>query len=136
VWGAADVRAQQVIVFATSQAQIVSPQFAIGTFPAYGVTPIATALAFTVQDLNGNGMPVGSTIVARAVDNTPNLPLKAGSTAGDTCKASTLSSALVPNTTAALPVVLSLETCVQGDLIEITVTSPLGTRTVATFSVP
>jgi len=135
VWGAADVRAQQVIVFATSQAQIVSPQFAIGTFPAYGVTPIATALAFTVQDLNGNSMPVGSSITARAVDNTPTLPTTGGTNA-ESCQVSTLSSTLVPNTTAALPVVLALKTCVQGDLIEITVTSPLGTRTVATFSVP
>ncbi len=135
VWGAADVRGQSVIVFATSQAQIISPQFALGTLPAYGATPIASAFSFTVQDLNGNGMPVGSTIAARAIDNTPTLPVTSGAV-GEACQVSTLSSTVVPNTTAALPVVLALRTCVQGDQIEITVTSPLGTRTVATFSVP
>lgn len=135
LWGAADVRAQQSIIFATSQAQIINPSFAIAVFPAYGVTPIATALSFTVQDLNGNSMPVGSAIAARAVDNTPTLPTTGG-TSAEACQVSTLSSALVPNTTAALPVTVALKTCVQGDQIEISVTSPLGIRTVATFSVP
>ncbi len=135
VWGAADVRAQTQIIFATSQADIINPIFSTAIFPAYGTTPIATALSFTVQDRNGNGMPVGSTIAARAVDNTPTLP-KSGGTNAESCQVSTLSSTVVPNTTAALPVVLSLKTCVQDDQIEVTVTSPLGTRSVATFSVP
>lgn len=52
VWGAADVRKQVTVIFATSAANIA------GSFSG-------RTLSVSVSDLNGNSMPTGSTVVAR-----------------------------------------------------------------------
>ncbi len=141
VWGAADVRAQANIVMATSDAQVANSVFTVGITDGYGTTPIASLLSFTVQDLNGNSMPANSTISARVFDNTPGSPVFTPPTGPGflpDCSVVTLSNSVVPNTTAALPVTVVLDSCVKGDQVQVTITTPapLLTKTVTTFTVP
>ena len=80
VWGAADVRAQGTIIFATSGAVI---RGAIA----------GNALNFTIADGNGNSMPTGSTVeVTGAVGNSSGSWL--------TCNIQSNSSFAIANTVA------------------------------------
>jgi len=115
VWGAADVRQQAVVAFATGQANIT------GT-----LTP--PTLALTVSDLNGNSVPTGSVIQARTSSISCGLD---GSL-------STVSKT-VPNSIG--PFATSYGTsvgCATGDQVIITVTTPapLSTVTTRTFVFP
>ena len=120
VWGAADVRKQAVIVFATSGA-IITPS------PVLLMTN--NRFDFTVSDLNGNSMPTGTTIAVIAGDNTP----AAGS---PTCTMFSGGNTVVPNTLISWPVTATYTGCSTGDLITVTVTSPLGIATAATYLIP
>ncbi len=110
VWGLADVRTQQIVIFATSAAKIT------GSFSS------ATALDITIADLNGNSMPTGSTVAVTVVT----------SLAAGTCVASNslaaIANTLVPSTTQ-----IVLKTCAVGDIIRVTVTSPNGLATTQAF---
>ncbi len=124
VWGAADVRRQAVIVFATSAAAIT---------PVPGVLPVPglskNGLTFTVADLNGNSMPTGTTIGVTVGDNTPaaGSPLCVMFSGGNT---------EVPNTLGPWSVSAIYTGCETGDLVTVKVTSPLGTVTSQTYTVP
>ena len=114
VWGAADVRQQHIIIFATSAA-VITPTAA---------TP--AGVSFVVADVNGNSMPTGSEITVTAVDQTPNS-LSCGVAAG--------SKAVIPNTLDPFPWAASLKDCAVGDSIVIEVKTPK-TGTVTSRIVP
>jgi hypothetical protein len=151
VWGAADVRQQVTIIFATSTATINGNfDAAIELMPAT-TTPVLAAsfvtpgLSFTVADLNGNSIPTGSTIVATATDNTLLTPRISESgalvTLSGSCEIvsnrfSVLSNFALPNSLEGFAASLSLKTCTRGDIISIKVTTPLGTVTQRDFVIP
>lgn len=142
-WGAADVRQQQVIVFATSSADLGLYAWAPSTVVAdYQGAPhlnaVTTTFTMTVRDLNGNSMPNGSTIALSAVDKTPTDPLPAGSTTttGLTCTLDSQSIDVVPNSIAPVKVQGNLKDCVAGDQVQVKVTSPSGLVTVGAVTVP
>lgn len=115
VWGTADVRQQGIIVFASGAANIV------------GATN-STQLVAMISDVNGNSVPTGSTIDASA---------KIGNNLGTwaTCTIQGISSVKVLNTIN--PTVATFPfLCDSGDLINIKVTTPLGTVTSRDFLIP
>jgi hypothetical protein len=114
VWGAADVRGQIPIVFASSQA-VIGGSFSGTTFTA------------TVGDVNGNSMPTGTQIAISA---------SATGTSGHTCSIQSGGATLtVPNALgpSALQVV---HTCSAGDVLAVKVTTPLNSVTTRNFTVP
>ena len=115
VWGAADVRQQATVVFASSVAQIV------GTITTSGISLI-------INDINNNSVPTGSTISAIPVDRTSPNNL-ACAIAGD-------SSVKVLNTIETTFTGFIFKDCVFGDAISIKVTTPLGTVTSRDFAIP
>lgn len=152
VWGAADVRQQATVVFATSEA-IINGSFdaaivlqpavpATGTSPALPASMVTPGLSFTITDGNGNSVPTGSTIVATATDNTSDGPrTNVAGTAVGTCAiiANRFSSSplfAVPNSLEGFASGLALKECTTGDFISIKVTTPLGMVTQRDFVVP
>ncbi|MDB5731408.1 MAG: hypothetical protein JWQ03_1303, partial [Variovorax sp.] len=123
VWGTSDIRRQVVVVFATSAAKITNLAAPASTQLNLG------GAAVKVQDLNGNSMPVGSTI---AVSST---------TSGCTV---TNSMTAVPNTyfsmaatqagLAGTVVPLALTGCAAGNNVTVLVTSPGGLQTSQAFT--
>jgi len=116
VWGAADVRKQQVIVFATSGA-IIS-----------GLSTTPTALSYQVADGLGNSMPTGTTVAVTVADNTPVNQLTCAVATGGTV---TVSNSLLPMVASAF-----FTGCDRNDTFIVTVTSPLGTVSSNSFVVP
>lgn len=132
VWGAADVRKQAIAIFATSQAVIS------GTFQQpviVSVTEGTTTTSFAefvgidvvVADLNGNSVPTGSVITFTALDRTSDK---------NSCTIVGASSVTVPNTLAPLAVTPAFKGCRNGDVINVTITTPGGTATTRAFNVP
>jgi hypothetical protein len=119
VWGAADVRKQAVVVMATSGAVITK---------SIVVPMTSSSLTFTVADGNLNSMPTGSAITVSAGDNTPANLL--------TCTVLSGGSTAVPNTLLPLTVSAYFSGCATGDLITVSVTSPLGTVSSSGYTVP
>jgi len=114
VWGVNDVRVQSTVIFATSTAK----------FPAGPTTLPLAAPTFMLGDLNDNSMPTGTAIAVAA---------RAGTPTGN-CSA-TVAPTAVPNTLAPITVsVRPAATCVAGDLIDVTITSPLGVVTSKTYT--
>ena len=110
VWGAADVRKQTIVVFATGAANIA------GSFSS-------GSLFVTISDTNGNSMPTGSTV-------------KAISTGSCELNGGLGLSVTIANSLG--PFVISYATsagCVTGDQIIVEVTTPLGTITTRSFTV-
>jgi hypothetical protein len=114
-WGAADVRTQGSIVFASSNAVISG-------------AATATTLNFTVADANGNSMPTGSKVeVTGAIGNSSGTWLN--------CTIQANSSFAIANTVA--PTITSSPfLCDSGDILTVKVTSPLGFTTSQDFIVP
>lgn len=134
VWGAADVRQQATVVFASSSAVITSGSL-IATTPVVGSNPVANALTgvtVTVGDTNGNSMPTGTKIDISAIDDGIQVP---GYLAGATCSLSSGTSYTVANALGPVSLATSLRFCVAGDKLQVKVTSPLGTVTERLFSV-
>lgn len=110
-WGAADVRAQTTIVFASGSAIIEG-------------SAVAGALTLTVSDLNGNSVPSGSivTLTGVAVNSLAcEFPGSKELLVGNSLYPLTFSKGYV---------------CSSGDLLDVKVTTPLKTETSRTFVVP
>jgi hypothetical protein len=110
VWGAADVRMQSTIIFATGNAVIAG-------------TATTTTLNLTIADGNGNSMPTGSDVVVKPVAVPGCGP--AGTETYTTKIASTLAPSLIS---------LPLINCKAGDAVFVEVTSPL--KLVTRVSIP
>lgn len=128
VWGAADVRQQAVVVFATGAANV------IGTFQApiaTGTTTAVVGIDVIVSDLNGNSVPTGSVILATAV-------LRNAGSGGQLviCSNVGATTTTVANTLGATQASFGFIGCKSGDLINIKVTTPLGTVTSRDFPLP
>ncbi len=119
VWGAADVRQQAVVIFATGPAVITSVS-----------TQTTSNLTFSVSDgnlISANSVPTGSSIVVTASPNT--------------CVVNSGGSAIVANSL--FPAVFSVgysssdgSPCASGSSINVKLTTPLGTITTRSFPVP
>jgi len=109
VWGAADVRQQTTVVFATGDAKITA-------------TPVAAGFTATVSDKNNNSLPTGSTIAVSVIDTTTIV-------GSGTCTLTSQTSLTVLNTIAAWSVPVGLTGCTVGDIVSIIVTTPFGTIT-------
>ncbi|MBX9935851.1 MAG: hypothetical protein K2Y10_04580 [Burkholderiaceae bacterium] len=136
VWGAADVRQQQIIIFATSGAVICTnitnkPAECSAFFPSTGSNAnggdvSTSSVSFTVADKHGNSMPTGSVITVTAVDNTEN---QLG------CTVAAGATAIIPNTLDPFPWAASLSKCAVGDSVTIEIKTPK-TNTVTGLTVP
>lgn len=125
VWGAADVRQQGVLVFAS------------GTATISGV-PSAIGFDLTVQDVNGNSMPTGSVIQVTVKDNSefaPVLTSPAGVDTFGTCELNSAASYVVSNRFGSFVAPLSLKSCTTSDIVSVRVTTPLGTVTTREFRI-
>lgn len=127
VWGAADVRQQATVIFASSNAVITSGSLVAST-PIPQSIPITnglTTLAIVVSDENGNSMPTGSTIEVKAVDN--GVPVPGFIVAA--CNLSNSASYTVPNSAIPFSLIANLQYCTAGDNVQVKVTSPSGVLT-------
>ncbi len=113
VWGAADVRKQSTIIFASSGAVVSAVNASTG-----GVT-------FRVADANGNSMPTGTKLTAVAVDGTSSNQLNCSIAAGGAAE--------VPNTLLPINYPVALKDCASGDSVRIEVKT-VKTGTVTAFS--
>jgi hypothetical protein len=130
VWGAADVRAQAVIVFSTDNVVFVSPVWSSTADASWQNANVFYQLAFKIQDGNGNSVPTGSSIAASAIDTTKVLPSTGGASPEfGTCTVTGLSNDAVPNSLDPLDATVSLKECVAGDQVKVTVTTPAGAYT-------
>lgn len=105
VWGTNEVRKQQVLVLATSQARIVEKSVS------------RSQIVLTVSDANpsavgANSMPVGTTFAAAKFSGS------------DDCTVKTVFPSALANVYGPIDAVVNLDKCVAGDVIGFTVTSP------------
>lgn len=134
VWGAADVRKQAIIIFASSGATITTGSLAANV-PVVGSSPVTNALTdvlVTIADINGYSMPTGSKVDVKALDDGIPVP---GFGAGVNCQVVSSSGYTLASSTAPFAFNLSLNFCTAGDKFSVKVTSPLGTVTERIFSV-
>lgn len=112
LWGGADVRAQGIVVFSTDDL----------TMTASGNS---SQMIVSIQDLNNNSVPTGSTIAVEVADNTPTAPITVpGPTPTyGTCTLTGQSHTTIPNTLSALSLSVYLKTCASGDSVKVTVTT-------------
>lgn len=119
VWGAADVRQQTIVVFATGAADIELDSINSG------------GVSVTVSDVNpnrlNNSVPTGSVVKAEGVDRTGN---------GASCSVAGTTSYTVPNSLDSWRGGFALQNCAVGDAVVVTVTSPLGLVSSKTFTIP
>ena len=114
VWGAADVRQQGIIIFATSGAVISA------------VAQTGNNLVYSVADGNGNSVPTGSAI---EVSSIPTCPIQNGSSV-------VVANSLSPATFSVGYRTAVGEPCPRGTVITVKVTSPLGLVSTRSFAVP
>ena len=117
VWGAADVRQQATVVFATGIARIVGI-----------VSP--GGIALTIADNNpnnNNSVPSGSVVSVTAIDQTKSNNLS--------CAISGDSSVKILNTLEATFTSFGFTECVAGDAVTVKVTTPLGTITSVSYTI-
>lgn len=141
VWGAADVRQQATVVFASGNAVVTHG-------PIAAINPISNStdlglngVKVTIADVNGNSMPTLTQVDISVVDNSQFSPAikdpfdaLATPTYGS-CSLNSPASFLVSNSIDPLDIFVSLKNCVRGDQILIKTTSPLKVVTAVTFSV-
>lgn len=119
LWGAADVRRQATIVFATSTARIQESLLSTG------------GIKVTITDgntSNNNSMPTGSVVSAATIDLTKDNN-KVCSIAGE-------NSVTILNSLEATITDFGFKDCDPGDAVTIKVTTPRGTATSRTFPLP
>lgn len=109
VWGAADVRQQGTIIFASGTAVVAE------------VSKTTNTVTYTVADVNGNSMPTGSTVTVTAVDGTSANQI--------TCTIKTGATFKIPNILVPVTASVGLSDCATGDAIYVDVKTPLGTQT-------
>lgn len=120
VWGAADVRKQGVIVFASGNA-LVS-----GTFQT-AINSVRSGLDIVVKDINNNSMPVATAIAVTVVDR---------STVTSSCQLVGETDFVVANSLSPTLITVGLNNCVAGDIIKVKVTSPNKVETVKDLLIP
>jgi hypothetical protein len=136
VWGVADVRSQAIVIFSTDGFNVVSPLWSSAADPQWNNGTVTTGLTVQIQDLNGNSVPTGSTILVEVVDNSAKSPSDGAATpAFGACTLVSQSNKAVPNALGALTLSVALKQCAKGDQIVITVTTPAQAITFP-FTVP
>ena len=117
VWGANEVRKQHLIIFASSQAffsaPVISTPNASGTIGGFSIF---------VFDANGNSMPTGSLVAAEKASGSDECAVK-----------KTLPSSIL-NTYDPAQVFVDLDKCKVGDLISLSITSPV-TKTITVLRI-
>lgn len=122
VWGAADVRAQTVLVFSTDAVQFVNAVVSTGS------------VRVTVQDANGvraNSIPTNSKIEVSVKDNSSGTGSKGCTVAGQSVET-------VPQSLDPLAFLVTLSGCESTDAVTIKVTPPAPSSGVwaATYTIP
>jgi hypothetical protein len=136
VWGAADVRAQGIIIFSTDDVTIAGASWQGAFVPSWSNQYVANQLNVSIYDGNGNSVPTGSVIEVEATDNSITLPTTGGATPTiGSCKVTGQSLDKVPNRLSALPFSVYLKECVSNDQVKITVTTSAG-KFSAVFALP
>ena len=140
-WGAADVRQQVTVVFASGSAVITHGPAAASDAISNSSDLGLNGMKVTVADINGNSMPTLTKVDLSVVDNTQFSPAikdpsdaLAKATYG-TCTLNSPASFVVTNSLDPLDIFVSLKNCVRGDQILVKTTSPLNVVSTATFSV-
>ena len=118
VWGAADVRQQATIVFATGTPRILA------SVSTAGITTVIT----DNNPRNNNSMPTGSKVTASTIDLTKNNNL--------TCAIAGENTVDILNTLEATITGFGFKECDVGDAVTIKVTTPRGTSTSITYQIP
>lgn len=107
-WGAVDVRKQHLVIFAT-------------TTPAVSGAVVSTGgISLSLSDRNGNSMPTGSTLAGAKVSGS------------DACNVKAIGPTPIANSYDPAFVVINLDKCLSGDIIRLTVTTPV-TKTATAF---
>jgi hypothetical protein len=119
VWGVADVRRQIVVIFATSTAKIVSLQPKDPPPVDEELNISLRNLQVRISDLNGNGMPVKSTLEFSSI--TPGCSI-----------ATSISE--IPNTPRFTDVPFTATGCAEKDNVTVKVTTPTGKVTSKAFT--
>jgi len=132
VWGAADVRRQAIVIFASSHAVINGTfQAPVSTTTVVGTSSVTTSaivgLDLVVGDDFGNSVPTGSTILLGAVDRTKD---------SNSCVMVGATSFVVGNSISPLALTAGFQQCGAGDIINVKVTTPGGVITSRDFVVP
>lgn len=122
LWGAADVRQQTTLVFATSTAKFAGAANANG-------------FSVTVSDLNNNSVPTGSSIDVSVTDHSPLGPVLADASIG-ACTLTSVASIAVTDRISGWDMPVALSGCTTADVISFKVTTPIGSVTVGDFVVP
>lgn len=113
-WGAIDVRAQAMVVFATGNA-LITPTG----------TSVTTGVSFTITDLNGNSLPLGTTLAVAG---------RARAGVATTCTATVTPTTVANRVGLTTATVFVASTCAANDLVDITITSPGGIVTNRTLT--
>lgn len=156
VWGLADVRSQAIIIFASGTATIsgsfltaveILPVNTGGTYPASLVTP---AINLTISDVKGNSVPTGSKVDIKTTDNTVSAPVLSRTAAVldnngavvtpavetfGTCTLVSPATLTVPNALGPFGTQAVLKNCTTGDIVTVTVTTPLGTQSTKSLTI-
>jgi hypothetical protein len=118
VWGAADVRRQATIVFATGTPRILA------SISTAGITTTITDSNLN----NNNSMPTGTVVSASTIDLTKDN--------NRVCAIAGESSSDILNTLEATITGFGFKECDVGDAVTIKVRTPLGTTTSITYTIP
>ena len=138
VWGAADVRAQILVVFSTDDFQIINPMWMSASDPQWSNARVTTGLVVSIADMNLRSVPTGSTISVTAVDNSRFSPVDdptATAKIYGSCQLVSQSHKAVPDAIQPLALTVGLKECVAGDQVNIEVNTPAGSK-IFTLSVP
>lgn len=119
-WGAADVRMQSTIVFATSAAVFSNESATV------------SSARVTIADVNGNSMPTGSVVTAKGIDGVNHFNVFVSS-----CDVAVGSPVIISNTLSPTVVSFALSSCTSGDSVRVSVATPkTSTVTAYTISIP
>lgn len=123
------------MVFSTDDFSIAKLQWTSAADAQWNNAKVATQLAVSINDLNGNSVPTGSSIAVSVIDNSP-VPVDDPNAVLQllgSCALVSQSHLEVPDSLQALTLTLNLKQCVKGDQVNVTVTTPAITKTY-TFS--
>ena len=115
VWGANEVRKQQLVIFAGSDAYAGTPSF--GTTTGTGTSTFVSGFSVDIFDINRNSLPTGTLITAEK------------GSGSDDCSVKKSFPSVVPNTFDPTNVQVDLEKCRIGDAIDLRITTPATKKT-------
>lgn len=147
VWGAADVRQQTTLVFASGNAnataefrnRIEPNQPSSPSIPPFSTSTVVSGFTMTIADDLGNSVPTGSVVTISPKDNTPNTPATVTSSGAlniGICSLTGPGSITIPNTSNRFVLNVGLNNCTRTDVINVVITTPRGFVSSRDFVIP